>query len=313
MHNTIRAFSWTTLAAFMLAASARAAPLFFDNFDNSFPTEPGLPGSVWPKWPSATDHLNASTNHNHTPYGIESIQQDPEDPYTLANYHDFGAAAVAVTATAWVFEDNTRDATAAQPVNFYVGLYGDSPSGPTANTDYLLLGLSPTFADYNTYGYRSLTGGTGNTGVTRATALAGSADGSRWIKLAIQADSLAKAGQVRFYINDALVGTSSRQPGVSLRYFFMGSQSKDYAHFWYDDVTVDAIPEITGVTVVGGMVTISFISAASELASNLTLVSAATVNGDYGPAADAAITGSDGSYQATVPATADTQFYRIRR
>jgi hypothetical protein len=312
MSVLIRSLCWTPLAAFLLAAPVQAAPLFFDNFDNSFPTEPGLPGSVWPNWPLATDHMNASTNHNHTPSGIESIQLDPEDPYTLANYHDFGAVAVAVTTTAWVFEDNSRAATSAQPVNYYIGLYGDSAS-PTDNTDYLLLGLSPTFADYNTYGYRSRTGGTGNTGVTRAAAKAGSPDGSGWFKLGIQADSLTKGGQVRFYINDALVGSASRQPGVSLRYFFMGSQSKNYAHFWFDDVSIAAIPEITGITASGGTVTINFISAAGDLASNFTLVSSPTVNGVYSSAAGASMTGSDGSYQATVPASGDVQFYRIQR
>jgi len=100
-------FSACRLVLFF-AASAQAAPLFFDNFDNSFPGEPGFPGSVWPKWPTATDHMNASQNHNHTPSGTTSVRLDPEDPFTLANYHDFGAAAVAVTATAWVFEDNKR-------------------------------------------------------------------------------------------------------------------------------------------------------------------------------------------------------------
>jgi len=198
------------------------------------------------------------------------------------------------------------------PLNYYVGLYGDSAS-PTDNTDYLLLGLSPTFADFNTYGYRSRTGGTGNTGVTRTAAIAGSADASGWFKFTIQADSLAKGGQVRFYINNSQVGTTSRQPGVSLRYFFMGSQSKNHEFFWFDDVSVVAIPEITGIAVSGGTVTINFIGAASEQASDFTLVSSSTVNGVYSPAAGANITGSGGSYQATVPTNDPGQFYRIRR
>lgn len=300
----IRFLPWAALAAVVLAAPGEATPLFFDNFDNS--------GVVWPKWPAATDHLNASNNHNHTPSGSISFKQDAEDPYTLANYQDFGAVAVAVTATTWVFEDNNHVGTAAQPVNFYIGLYGDSAS-PTNNTDYLLLGLSPSFADYNTYGYHSRTGGNGNTGVTRTAAKAGSADGSGWIKLTIQADSLTRGGQVRFYINDALVGSASRQPSVSLRYFFLGSQSKNYSTFWYDDVTIMAIPEITGITVSGDTVTINFISAAGDLASNFSLVSSSTVNGVYSSATGASITGSSGFYQATVPVNGDVQFYRIQR
>ena len=318
MHKTIRSFSWVALAAFLLAAPVQAAPLFFDNFDNSFPSEPGFPGSVWPIWPIATDHMNASQNHNHTPGGTTSIKLDPEYHATLANYHDFGAAAVTVSATAWLFEDNNQIGSSTYPITVSIGLYGDSASGPTANTDYLLLGLNPGYADYNTYGYKSLTGGIGNTSVTRSNAIAGSVDGSRWIKLTIQAGSLATGGHVGFYINDVLVGTAARQPGVSLRYFFMGTpgippQTANYEFFWFDDVSITAIPEITDITVSSGTVTINFISAASDQASNFTLVSSPTVNGVYSSAAGASITGSGGSYQATVTTSDPVQFYRIQR
>ena len=327
MCHTIRSFFWASLAAFILAAPAQAATLFFDNFDNSFPGEPGLIGSIWPKWPPAIDHMNLSDNHDHTHVVTScgsctnSIRLDPQYHVTLANYHDFGAAAVAVTATAWVFEDNNHIGTAIEPVNFFVGLFGDSAS-PTDNTDYLLLGLDPTFADYNTYGYKSLSGGVGNTSVTRTAAIAGSADGSRWFKLTIQADSLAAGGHVGFYINDVLVGTTYRQPGVSLRYFFMGNLNvgggltSNYEFFWFDDVNIVAIPQITDIAVSGGTVTINFISSdTSELASAFTLVSSSTVNGIYSAAAGAEITGSGGTYQATVPTstTDSTQFYRIQR
>jgi hypothetical protein len=308
-----------TLSGFLAGAAAQAAPLFFDNFDNSFPGEPSLVGSIWPTWPNAKDHMNAYDNHNHSPGGNISIRLDPMYHVTLANYHDFGAAAVAVTATAWLWDDNsTGTGVPPNPVNFFIGLFGDSVTGPTANTDYLLLGLDPGFTNNNTYGYKSLSGGAGNTSVTRTAAIAGSADASHWIKLTIEADSLAAGGHVGFYINDILVGTTYRQPGVSLRYFFMGNWgtglTSNYEFFWFDDVSVVAIPEITNITVSGGMVTIDFLGAASEQASDFTLVSASTVNGVYSPAAGATITGSAGSYQATVPTTTDPAlFYRIQR
>jgi hypothetical protein len=310
----MRLYSVITLATLLVAATAQASPPFFDNFDNSYPGEPALLGTLWPKWPNATDHLNLYNNHNHSPGGTNSVRQDPEDPYTLANYHDFGPVSAGVVATAWLWDDYGAVGNATFPVNMYIGLYGDSTNGPTADTDYLLLGLSPTFADFNTYGYNSLTGGIGNTGVQRTNAIAGSVDHSGWIKLTIHADSLDRGGQVRFYINDALVGTTSREPGVALRYFFMGSQSKNYEFFWYDDVSVAGIPEITGITVSGGTVTINFIGDSSDLASIFTLTYALSVNGDYTPAA-ATITGSGGSYQATVqaPSGDQTVFYRIER
>jgi hypothetical protein len=317
MHDRIRSFFWTALGACMFGMPVQAALVFFDNFDNCFHGEPGLVGSVWPKWPNATDHMNAWNNMNHTPGGTTSIRQDPEDPATLANYHDFGAAAVAVTATAWLFDNNSRLGVYAFPINFFFSLYGDSASGPTGFTDYLQIGLAPLplFTDYNTYGYRSKSGGPVTTSVNRTNAIAGSADASGWIKFTIHADSLASGGHVGFYINDVLVGTASRMPGVDLRYFFMGTQSKNYEFFWVDDVSIDvAIPQITSMTVSGGTVTIHFISSdASELASAFSLVSSSLVNGVYSPAAGAAITGSGGSYQAKVPMSGDVQFYRIQR
>jgi hypothetical protein len=326
MRHSIHSVFWTTLAAFILAAPAQAAPLLFDNFDNSFPGEPALLGSVWPKWPVATDHMNLSDNRSHTPCGTctNSVRLDPEYHMTLANYTDFGAAAVGVTATAWLWDDlsfisGVPTGVPPYPVNFFIGLYGDSLTGPTANTDYLLLGLDPTFANNNIYGYRSLTGGNGTTSITRSNAVAGSVDGSHWFKLTIQADSLNKGRQVRFYINDVLAGTTYRQPGVRLRYFFMGNLNvgggltSNYQFFWFDDVSITATPEITGITVSSGTVTINFISAAGDQASNFTLVSSSTVNGGYTPAAGASITGSGGSYQATVSTSGDIQFYRIQR
>lgn len=216
--------------SFAMTAALYAAPTFFDNFES------GLNGTVWPKWPSATDHLNSSNNRSHAG-GTLSVRQDPEDPFTLANYHDFGATAGAVDASMWVWDDNSSQGTASAPVNFYFGLYGDSAS-PTDDTDHLLLGLSPTFPDLNTYGYNSKLTGIGNTGVTRTQAIAGSADSSGWFLLDIQADALSTGGQVRFYINNNLVGTATREPGVDLRYLFMGSQSKNYEFFWFDDVSI---------------------------------------------------------------------------
>ena len=325
MHKTIRSFSWAALAGFLLAAPVQAAPLFFDNFDNSFPGEPALLGSLWPKWPVATDHMNLSDNRSHTPCGTctNSVRLDPEYHMTLANYTDFGAAAVGVIATVWLWDDletisGVPTGVPPYPVNAFIGFFGDSAS-PTDNTDYLLLGLDPTFANNNTYGYRSFSGGNSSTSVTRSNAIAGSVDGSHWFKLTLQADSLMKGGQARFYINDALVGTAYRRPGVSLRYFFMGNLNvgggltSNYEFFWFDDVSITAIPEITSITVSSGMVTINFISAAGDQALNFTLVSSSTVNGVYSSAAGASITGSGGSYQATVPTSDPSQFYRIQR
>ena len=327
-HPALRSFFWIT-AACLLAASAQAAPLFADNFDNSFPGEPALISTIWPTWPEAVDHLNTSlccyyTNYNHTLGGTASQRDDETYHYTLANYTDFGPVAVGVSATAWLWDDlefkyGVPTGVQPYPVNVFIGLFGDSPTGPTNRTDYLLLGLDPTFPNNNIYGYRTLTGGNGTSSITRSNAVAGSVDGSGWIKLNIQADSLMKGGQVRFYINDALVGTSYRKPGVSLRYFFMGGLNigggltSNYETWWIDDVVIEATPEITGITDAGGTVTIGFISGTEDQATNFTLVSSSSLDGGFAPAAGATISGTNGAYQATVPTSGAVQFYRIQR
>jgi hypothetical protein len=242
----------------------------------------------------------------------------------LANYTDFGPVAVGVSATAWLwdaleFQFGVPTGVQPYPVNVFIGLFGDSPTGPTARTDYLLLGVDPTFANNNIYGYRTLTGGNGTSSITRSNAVAGSIDGSGWIKLAIQADSLARGSQARFYINDALVGTAYRKPGISLRYFFMGGLNigggltSNYETYWIDDIVIEAIPEITGITVSNAVASVNFISATGDQATNFTLVGSSTINGGYAPATGAAITGTNGSYQATVLTSGALQFYRIQR
>jgi hypothetical protein len=78
-------------------------------------------------------------------------------------------------------------------------------------------------------------------------------------------------------------------------------------------VRVIVPPHITGIADSGGTVTIHFTGDPADSASVYTLVSAATPNGSYSPASGALITGSAGTFTATVPAAANEQFYRIRR
>jgi hypothetical protein len=72
-------------------------------------------------------------------------------------------------------------------------------------------------------------------------------------------------------------------------------------------------PDITGISVSAGTVTIQFTAGASDPSTAFTLLGAGTANGSYGPAVGAVITGSAGSYTATVPTSGAMQFYRIQR
>ena len=68
---------------------------------------------------------------------------------------------------------------------------------------------------------------------------------------------------------------------------------------------------ITNLSVAGATVTITFTGSPSDPPSAFTLLSSAAVNGAYSPAAGANITGSGGTFQATVPTNGPRQFYRI--
>ena len=72
-------------------------------------------------------------------------------------------------------------------------------------------------------------------------------------------------------------------------------------------------PDITGISIAGSTVTIKFTAGASDPATAFTLFSSGTVNGTYSSATGASVTGSAGSYTATVPANGAIQFYRIQR
>jgi hypothetical protein len=71
-------------------------------------------------------------------------------------------------------------------------------------------------------------------------------------------------------------------------------------------------PNITSIQVVGANVQINFTGSAADAASAFTLLSAGTVNGTYLDAG-ATMSGSSGSFQATVPVNGATRFYRIKR
>jgi hypothetical protein len=72
-------------------------------------------------------------------------------------------------------------------------------------------------------------------------------------------------------------------------------------------------PYITGIDFSAGILTIHFTGASSDPASVFVLLGAPAPQGPYSPAAGAVITGSNGTYQATIPASGTLQFFRIER
>jgi hypothetical protein len=70
---------------------------------------------------------------------------------------------------------------------------------------------------------------------------------------------------------------------------------------------------ITGITVSAGLVTIHFTAGSSDTAGGFSLLGAPVAQGPYSPAVGAIITGSGGTFQATVPVSGSVQYYRIER
>jgi hypothetical protein len=245
-HSFLSALLTTGFIAWMTSSSF--ATFFYENFENGVSHSPD--GGTWTKYPGATEYLQSSTNHNHTPGGSHSALAVEADPYVYNSYADFAATAGGVKATVYLFEDMNYvppyldQPTWKQPyieVRNMFSLFGDSPNGPSDDTDYLQLRLIPDVdrppnppPDHFSYGietkYNDDHGlGIIDTGVLRKK--------SQWMKLEIDADSMADGGKVRFYIDDALVGTSYRS-GPDLRWVMLGATKITYENYWYDDVSV---------------------------------------------------------------------------
>lgn len=234
--------------ALLSLASVQGQTLFYDDFEHGVSHGPS--GGTWTKYPGATEYLQGDSSHNHTPGGSQSARAWEADPYVYNSYADFGATSAGLKATVYLFEDMSYvppyldQPTWKQPyieVRSMFSLFGDSPGGPSDLTDYLQLRLIPDVdrppnpaPDHFSYGietkYNDDHGlGIIDTGVLRKK--------SQWMKLEIDADSMANGGQVRFFIDDALVGTSYRS-GPDLRWVMMGATKITYENYWYDDISV---------------------------------------------------------------------------
>jgi hypothetical protein len=80
-----------------------------------------------------------------------------------------------------------------------------------------------------------------------------------------------------------------------------------------DVANVPADVTITGISVSGGTVTVTFDAGASDVPANFNLVGAAVVNGPYTPTGATVTSPSAGKFQATVATSGATQFYRVKR
>ena len=245
------AVSWGLLS---IPPSPVYATLFFNDFENG--VSRNTSGGIWtgydngffgdPQW------LESDSSHNHTPGGSKSARAYEADPWVYNSYADFGASGDGLRATVYLYEDMTyvppylEHETWKQPhieVRSMFTLFGDSVNGPSEadpNSDYLQIRLIPETTrppdpapEFYTYGIRTKYRDDNGLGVIDSGVLR--KDG--WLKLTIEVDSVADGGEVRFFIDDAPIGTSQRS-GADLRWVMMGATGHTYENFWYDDISV---------------------------------------------------------------------------
>ena len=242
--------------AVLVAAQSWALP-FSDNF------ETGVSGSVWTKWTGANDNLlTGDTSHNHTPAGNQAARAHASDPAQWNGYADFGTTPVPngqfLRADVYLFEDfNNNGTNPAQPVTNMLALIGDTGGAVGFGTDYLQVGVVPFWpGGSQTYGFRTRYNDTGALGIINS----GISRKPGWTKLSIEVDPYSTGGAARFFVDDALIGSSYRSGGnggafglsqTNLRWVRLGNNSKTYENFWYDDVSVNLVPEPASAMLLG--------------------------------------------------------------
>lgn len=187
-----------------------------DDWKSIDPGPPGTPGGH-----SARHHNNAGSGQN------------------FGSLHYFGQKTGALQASVYIFEDLTNPTGALGAVNTAMTLSQDNGSGQPSFSDYLRIGVLGGNSNSN-YSIRTATGGYVDTGVARK---------SGFTKLGIEVDAPGDGGQVRFFIDDNPVGTSSRAGS----YFSIIALGKNFGNnaenFWYDGVNV--VPEPASIAMLG--------------------------------------------------------------
>lgn len=259
-HSIFRELAAGIFISLLVAATAMAQNVlpWSDNFD------PG-PHATYVPWPGTPSDLLANdTAHARSDgHSVRAFAGDPgnwSSSYQMSSDTANGVGGY-IAADVYVWDDNSVANTGPTPVNAMLAFAGaNNSAAPGFGTDYAELGIiSGNAANLDDWvvrvrSYDQAHGGGPtwfDTGVSRASLA------HTWTHLQIIADALPSAGGdglFHFFINgtEVVSGTTSlsRNSAVGEEWLRMGSNSKTYQDFWYDDLTIN-VPEPSGVALLG--------------------------------------------------------------
>lgn len=217
------------VAVSVFSATAVASLPFHDDFENGM--------GNWTKVPGAAEALQLAgpdpwKSIDPGPLGEHEGYSARQHAYVgggngYASFHNFGEQTGSIKAEVYLFEDLT---TSADPVQAAMTLTPVDIGGDPSFDDFLRIGILQYAGTNAFYSFRTAADGFVTTSVARK---------NGWTKLGIEVDP-GIGSEVRFYIDDALVGTSSRVTD-NLSAITLGQNFSNNENFWYDGVNV--VPE----------------------------------------------------------------------
>ena len=228
-------------AALLLGAAAPAVAqtLFTDGFES------GVSGSYWQVMVNNPNYQILYADSSHA-FGTLAARQEQANPFpyymrTIAGSHPSAGTLTGGQKeifTTYMWDDlNDTDGSSGQ---LAAGVMLSTPSSGTGAADdfaqiNINSGAAGGFKDYN---WRTAASGTHDTGVART---------KGWHEFEIVLDPYTGANDVQFYIDGSLVGNGNRNAagaGDSFDEIRLGiSIYSQGSAFWYDNVSLQVIPE----------------------------------------------------------------------
>ena len=246
MRKILVYFCAALIVCFIASVPAIATTIFSDDFES------GVLGSKWEVMKGNSNYQILFGDNSHA-FGTQSARQEAADPFiyymrTIANTHPTAGilgTGQQETLTTYMWDDGNNLSSGPQTAAG-VMLSSPSDSGGAAD-DFYQMNVNSTIR-YNDYNWRTSLDGTSDSGVARS---------QGWHQFQIVVNPYTGAsGDVKFYIDNTLVGSGRRKPGSGsgdvMDEIRLGISIKTPGSaFWYDNVSLDVVPEPTSVFLLG--------------------------------------------------------------